>query len=630
MGQGQQVNGRKEAALQVEAGSAKPVGKIFGDVTTSRFRFLVEAEGVQATMYVAFAHEGQRFLAQVLRVDREAINGEGDRLVAEAQVIGRRNTQGRLTTPRTPPRPDAPVHRADPGLVRQALNLDDRGAYLGRLRGLDLEVRLDVNELVQKHCSILAKTGAGKSYALGVLMEELLKHEVPIVVIDPHGEHASLAAPNSSDRDLPLMRAFKVRPRSFAEQVVEYAADPEAIPEAIPYKLDGRNLTARDLSQLLGGDLTSAQTGVLHQAIRDLRDVGDYTLDDIIHAVEQQSGRTKWPVLEALEDLADLDLLSTDPTPVRALVQDGQATILNLKGAPPHVQDLVVAQVTTELFEARKVGLVDPHMCVLEEAHNFCPERNLQKAASGEILRTIASEGRKFGMGLAVISQRPAKIDKNVLSQCNTQIILKVTNKNDLRAISSSVEGLPPGMEDEIQALPVGTALVSEPTIAVPLFCEIRPRETRHGGTSMSVVKEEAEPAAARAPPAPALEPPEPEQTQLFEPAPSEVRDRDQTPSQPPEPPEASEPQDPEPRSEPTPGDLMAREVDRAEDALADVTLAALSDGDAEALLVEVEHLIEALAHMADRDDVDAAWLSGMEHRMLAHQRRLLDHLRQR
>jgi len=62
---------------------------------------------------------------------------------------------------------------------------------------------------------------------------------------------------------------------------------------------------------------------------------------------------------------------------------------------------------------------------VIEEAHNYCPERNFGEKKSSKILRTIASEGRKFGLGLCVVSQRPARLDKSVLSQCSTQIIMK-------------------------------------------------------------------------------------------------------------------------------------------------------------------------------------------------------------
>ncbi len=589
---------------------ANEVGHIVGDVGTHRFSFSVDDPSLSATTYVAFEHADETYLAQVTQIEREVKGSEDEgALVADAKVIGRRDDQGRLTVPSTPPKPGTPVTKAGPALVRSAVNLDDEGAYLGRLRGLELPVNLDVNELVQKHCSILAKTGAGKSYALGVLMEELLKHDVPIVIIDPHGEHASLEAPNASEHDRPMMRRFNVRPRGYGDHVVEYAVDTSAVHDARAFRLDERDLSARQIGELLSDGLTSAQTGTLHQAIREL-DAAAYTLEDIIDSVEQQSGSSKWPVLQSLEDLQELGILSEDPTPVEALVQDGQATVLNLKGLAPNVQQLVVARLADELFEARKIGLVPPHLFVLEEAHNFAPERHLSAAASGEILRTIASEGRKFGMGLSVVSQRPAKVDKNVLSQCNTQIILKVTNANDLKAISKSVEGLPPGIEDEIQALPVGTGLVSEPSIAVPLFCEIRPRETRHGGSSIEVVRDDEDEHETP----PTLDPPpEPEDGQQEAP-----------PSRPPA--SHDPPQTPQDGHE----DPRITELERIEETIGTAPLKGQDAGTLESLLLEIETLLDAIDEMAAEDRVDHAHIAGLRSSLRAHHRRIQQHLDER
>jgi hypothetical protein len=67
-------------------------------------------------------------------------------------------------------------------------------------------------------------------------------------------------------------------------------------------------------------------------------------------------------------------------------------------------------------------------------------------------------------------------------------MILKVTNPNDLKAITNSLEGLSEGMEDEIQRLPIGVALIIGANIQMPLFVEVRPRESRHGGESVEII----------------------------------------------------------------------------------------------------------------------------------------------
>jgi len=142
-----------------------------------------------------------------------------------------------------------------------------------------------------------------------------------------------------------------------------------------------------------------------------------------------------------------------------------------------------------ELFEARKINTIPPMMLIIEEAHNYCPEKGFGKTVSTDIMRTIASEGRKFGLGMMVISQRPARIDKNVLSQCNTQIVLKVTNPNDLQAIRKGLEGISVEAEAEIKRLPPGVAMIVSGDIERPIVVEIRARKSRHGGKSASVIE---------------------------------------------------------------------------------------------------------------------------------------------
>jgi DNA helicase HerA-like ATPase len=489
----------RRAALGVEAA----VGAVFGNVSTTEFRFAVRDPSLKRLDYVQVDHPTDGALvAQVTEVTRETSLGyeeatrkghespSRDHLVGRARVIGFRDGHGRLQAPRTPVPAGADVRRVDSALLAHVFGLrDTEGAYLGVVKGYDLRVILDINTLVQKHVSILAKTGAGKSYAVGVLMEELIKKGVPIVVLDPHGEHGSLAQPNNSPSDQAARRRFGVTPRNYGEHIVEYSPDTSANPSAAPFALENRNLDAREIAELLGNELTNSQMGILHAAVKSLKDrQEDYDLVTVLEAVRESASNAKWNLVSALESLTQLGVFAGKGTSVESLVQPRKVSILNLKGVSPDVQQMIVAITARRLFEARKLGKVPPFMLVTEEAHNFCPEKGMSTTASGAVMRTVASEGRKFGMGLMVVSQRPAKVDKNVLSQCSTQIILKVTNPNDLKALASSVEGLTSDSEDEIQRLPVGVAFVSHPRISIPVLVEVRPRETSHGGESVDVM----------------------------------------------------------------------------------------------------------------------------------------------
>jgi hypothetical protein len=137
-----------------------------------------------------------------------------------------------------------------------------------------------------------------------------------------------------------------------------------------------------------------------------------------------------------------------------------------------------------KLFDLRKKNRIPPFIMVIEEAHNFTPEKGFGQAISNPIMRKIASEGRKFGLGIGVISQRPARIDKNVLSQANTQFILRVTNPNDLKAISKSFEGVTSEVEDMIKSLPPGVAFLLGNDY--PVMTDVRLRKSMHGGETQT------------------------------------------------------------------------------------------------------------------------------------------------
>ncbi|MDH7506515.1 MAG: DUF87 domain-containing protein [Candidatus Thermoplasmatota archaeon] len=483
------------------------VGYIYGDVGSTEFNFAVDGQNIQKFDYILAPHKEGNMLAQIMDIKQHSdlsfdnaasIMKSGGtpsfsaKLTALAGVIGYRDKDGILQIPRTPFSAGTAIMRAEESLIRHVLGLnasEEDGAYIGLLKGHNIRVYLNIDSLVQKHICILAKTGGGKSYACGVLIEELLKHKIPMVVIDTHGEYHSLIEPNKSKKDLKNMEKFGIKRRSYEDQVNEYS--PINYGGKIKHlTLNGLNLEAREIIELLSAKLSGPQIGVLYQAIKEIKEYKKiYSLRDIIDAVSRSKSNARWNVIASLESLDSIGVFSEEGTPTSDLVVKGKCTTINMKGVPPDVQDVVVARLTKELFNDRKAGKIPPFLFIVEEAHNYCPERGFGTAVSSNILRTVASEGRKFGMGLCVVSQRPAKVDKNIISQCNTNIILKVTNPNDLKAIIQSVEGLTNATYDEIQRLPIGVALISGAGLQMPLMAEIRTRETNHGGKSVGISK---------------------------------------------------------------------------------------------------------------------------------------------
>ncbi len=481
------------------------VGVIFGEAGTLDFKMLIpDSTAVHRSDYVKAWHETDGWvLAQLLSITRssdsysfkEAKNGKrtdksGDKIIADVTVIGTRDNAGLLRAPLIPFSPGDPVYKADSDLIRSVLGLSGKDMYLGLLDGTNITVQLSVNSHVQKHCSILAKTGSGKSYTAGVLLEEMLDRNIPLLIIDPHSEYASLKEAASFDSG--DFKKYGVSPKGYGSQVTIYTPANKVINPAADevFRLNGTNLTIKELIAIFPDNYTSTHMGILYEAVQKLKaEMETYTLDDIIFEVGNDKSKAKWNVINLLEEIRETGILSTNPTSIKELIQKGRAAVIDFKGVAPDIQSMIVARLCTTMFEARKINRIPPGMLVIEEAHNFAPERGFSKTASSEILRTIASEGRKFGLGLMVISQRPARIDKNVLSQCGTQIIMKVTNPNDLKSISKGLEGVNSYVEEELKRLPPGVAMLVSNDIERPILIDIRVRKAKHGGESINVLK---------------------------------------------------------------------------------------------------------------------------------------------
>ncbi|MFB6115952.1 MAG: helicase HerA domain-containing protein, partial [Candidatus Nanosalina sp.] len=330
---------------------------------------------------------------------------------------------------------------------------------------------------VREHHNFVAGTGgivSHNSYLTGVLMEEMLEQDFPVMIIDPHGEFSSLRDPNpENDQE---SRGYEVK---------EYSPNTDINKSALPLEFSSLNFDKKELQTLIPDSLTNSQMGVLYNALKRLKDKDeDYSLIDIEDAVQQEDSTAKWNLLNYLEQLEESGLFSDNPVDPKNLVEKGRATIINLKAVEPDTAEMAVYMLAKKLFDLRKRDKIPPFMMVFEEAHNFIPEKGFGQAISNPIMRKIASEGRKFGLGIGVISQRPARIDKNVLSQCNTQFILKVTNPNDLKAISKSFEGVTSEVEDMIKSLPPGVCFVLGNQY--PVMTDVRQRKSRHGGETQT------------------------------------------------------------------------------------------------------------------------------------------------
>jgi DNA helicase HerA-like ATPase len=155
-------------------------------------------------------------------------------------------------------------------------------------------------------------------------------------------------------------------------------------------------------------------------------------------------------------------------------------TIIDCSLAPQGVRRSVVSYLSKELLSARVNKLNDlegntldyPLLFVVEEAHNYAGEA-LSHSCKSQLQR-VASEGRKFGIGLCVISQKPSKIDEEILSQCNTGIYMHITNPRDKEHIKKSFESINDAIISDLDSLDVGECIIAGAMLDIPfLMCTV-------------------------------------------------------------------------------------------------------------------------------------------------------------
>ena len=329
------------------------LGKIIGKTTTNKFHFLVKGD-VKKFQYVQVMSKELYILGQVIEIEKS------DESIADCIVLGHRES-GMLKGLRIPLEPGSEVLEADDEFIQKTLGLEQKeGALIGTLEDREkLNVILDLNQILTKHVTILAKSGAGKSYLTAVLIEELLEKKVPLLVIDPHGEYSSLKYPNETGKGA----------KGYLKQIQEYALDETGI----PLRLNKTNLEAQELIHLLPAKLSSVQLGVLYAALKNLSivDFGNLKLQ-----LEIEDTSAKWTLIHIIEYLENLHLFSETYTPYEDIIQVGKASLINLRGVRQDIQEIVVYKLLKDLFLERKKGNIPPFLLVLEEAHNFCLAEN--------------------------------------------------------------------------------------------------------------------------------------------------------------------------------------------------------------------------------------------------------------
>ncbi|PXF57220.1 MAG: ATPase [Candidatus Methanogaster sp.] len=411
---------------------------------------------------------------------------------------------GEFINPRMNPAAGTVIHRSAAGQLRE-INKAQPGeigsATIGTIAGTDFKVVLSVKDVVSQHLSVIAATGAGKSYTVGVIVEELLtsRNMAPVLIFDPHGEYTVLDAiandPRFWDGDYkPKVRIIK--------------------PDKIKIRVG--DLETSDLISIIDdGTMSDKMKTLFGGACRTLRRDRSkhFTRSELRNAVEKERGDGNDSSIEGilwrLRKLDNKIFHDHEDVPIVDYLQIGQLTVMDVSGISTGFQQMIAQVILQKIFDARQKTengtytsatpdkyLPYPVFVILEEAHRFAPQGSGSGAGgdggggggrvakSKPIIKTILSEGRKFGVGICMVSQRPSKLDSDSLSQCMTQVTMRIINPADQEQIGRSIESVSRDIVSELPALAKGHAIVSGVGINTPTIVRIRQRYGRDRGAS--------------------------------------------------------------------------------------------------------------------------------------------------
>jgi hypothetical protein len=324
----------------------------------------------------------------------------------------------------------------------------------------------EMNDLLGKHTAILGSTGAGKSGTVAAVLHSILDHgsnakyqkwNPQIIILDPHNEYCT-AFPNH----------------------VRLCTDENSL--YLPYWL----LNLQETISLLIGKtefVATSQANIVKTALIAARreaasivnlKIEDINVDSLVPYTlakfeEFVMKRTNMPAQSSKQDpwnsiLNKLEMLKNDSRlsfmikewdnqcdPLQKVVKQfigdcNPIRIVDLSGVPNEVAGAtssVIARMlfSVKLWQTREEREKNPVLLVCEEAHRYVPNRGeAQYEAAQDAIRRLAKEGRKYGIGLMLISQRPSEVESTVLSQCNTWIVLRITNDSD----RAQVQGILP------------------------------------------------------------------------------------------------------------------------------------------------------------------------------------------
>lgn len=420
--------------------------------------------------------------------------GIADRKVwCKARILGYLSDNGEVLQPRKAVMPGKPVYVASRDLLEKFYSFpSDEAIHVGYLiTRSDVPIFLSLRGF-RRHLAIIAQTGAGKSYLAGVLAEELLRKGATIVMLDPHADYVFLSKTVEGGRyELSDNIVVFRNPASTGRY-----SDTD-VGRVEPYEvcfsdldLDEICLIAR-ISERYVNIRNSLEKAIVNvrrrKTIFSPKDVLEELQQADTWAADEKERAAARAAQKYVKRIIGMKVFTNVSTSIDKMLKPMQLSVVDLSGLEDEVSDYITFRILSEIYEKVAGGEFKyPVFIFIEEAHRFIPPEG--KTYSSTTIRKIAAEGRKFGVFLILITQRPSRIHSDALSQCNSQIIMRITNPEDQKAVSISSERMSRDLLEDLPGLNVGEAVIVGEITKAPVMIKVKRRRTREGGADIDIV----------------------------------------------------------------------------------------------------------------------------------------------
>jgi DNA helicase HerA-like ATPase len=401
--------------------------------------------------------------------------------LAEADLI-EEITATEIRSPQSLPNSGSEVFIADENETVRVLGIEknkSQGLYIGEtVGGTKTDIVLK-RESIQRHLFIGGTTGSGKSYAMGVIAEEIINNKLPIVFIDTQDEYSSLVN-GLGGKVVEPGKDFSIRISSLTESELL-----DLLPEAMKQSSIQCDVVARAFGEL--------QTSLVNQEIPKFTLANVLAkIPDAATALSAKPGdvpRLTDTVTRRLETLNNHKIFGQGVADWRELMYPCLA--INCKKLTAIQLQSIATAVLRELQNLRIRGHIPPYVAVVDEAHLFVPQG--EDSPCKQIIREGVRIGRHHGICMVLLTQSPVDIDKSVIRQCNTRLVFAL-EPDQLDAIRGVKADASEEMLRSLPKMPRGTCLLSGTYESVKhtIPVRIRKRKTTNseGGNTPDIFKE--------------------------------------------------------------------------------------------------------------------------------------------